>query len=151
MLNQRICLFPICSFLMALVFGKQNESNLGYLRCILLLFEAIFGLTENLVKSVLIPIGGEVPDLHVLVRFFGCRIDFLPSSYLSLPLGAPYKCKAIWEPVVKKLQRKLAVWKSKLLFKGGRLTLLQNTLWSIPIYFMSLFTMPASRANQRRS
>ena len=146
MLNQRICLFPICSFLMTLFFGKPDESNLRYLRCILLLFKAIFGLTVNLVKSVLIPIG-EVPDLHVLVHFFGCRIDFLPSSYLSLPLGAPYKCKAIWEPVVKKLQRKLAVWKSKLLFKGGKLTLLQSTPWSIPIYFMSLFTMPASRAN----
>ena len=35
-----------------------------------------------------------------------------------------------------------------MLSKGGRLTLLQSTLWSLPIYYMSLFTIPASVAIQ---
>jgi len=39
-------------------------------------------------------------------------------------------------PLVQKFERKLAGWKSKLLSKGGRLTSVQSTLWSIPIYFM---------------
>jgi len=33
--------------------------------------------------------------VHVLARFLGCGVDNLPSSYLGLPLGAPYKSIAI--------------------------------------------------------
>ena len=86
-----------------LFFCKPNESNLGYLRCILLLFETISGLKVNLAKSVLILIT-EVPDHH-LAQFFGCGVDFLRCSYLGLPLGASYKCKTMWEPIVEKFSR----------------------------------------------
>ena len=130
-----------------LFFCKPQESNLGYLRCVLLLFEALSGLKVNLAKSTIIPIG-EVPDLHQLAHFFGCGVDSLPSTYLGLPLGAPYKSKIVWEPVIEKFQKRLAGWKSKLLSKGGRLTLVQSALWSIPMYYMSLFTIPVSISYQ---
>jgi len=84
-----------------LFFYKPYESNLGYLRSILLLFEAMSGLQVNLAKSVLIPIG-EVLDLPQLAHFFGCRVDSLPSTYLGIPLGASYKSKVVWEPVIEK-------------------------------------------------
>jgi len=83
------------------------------------------------------------PCYH-LAQFFGYGVDSLPSTYFGLPLGTSYKCKTVWEPVVEKFQRGLAGWKSKLLSMGGRLTSIQSALWSIPIYFMSLFTIPAS-------
>jgi len=51
---------------------------------------------------------GEVPKLNNLAYFFGCGVDYLPSSYLSLPLVATYKCKAVWEPVVERIRKKLA-------------------------------------------
>jgi len=34
-----------------------------------------------------------------------------------------------------------------MLSKGGKLTLLQSTLWSLPIYYISLFTIPANVAS----
>jgi len=58
-------------------------------------------------NSVLIPIG-EVPKLNNSAHFFGCSVDYLPSSNLGLPLGATYKCKAVWEPVVERFQKKLS-------------------------------------------
>ena len=73
-------------------------------------------------------------------------VDFPPSSYLGLPLGATFKSKAVWDPVVERFRKKLAGWKSLLLSRGGRLTLLKSSLWSLPIYFMSLFTIPVSIA-----
>ena len=62
-------------------------------------------------------------------------------------MGAAFKCKAVWDPVVERFRKKLAGWKSKLLSRGGRLTLLKSSLWSLPIYFMSLFTIPVSIAH----
>ena len=96
-------------------------------------------------KSVLIPVG-EVPEINFLAQFFGCGVDSLPSSNLGLPLGASFKSKVVWEPVVERFRKKLAGWKSLLLSRGGRLTLLKSSLWSLLIYFMSLFTIPVSIA-----
>jgi len=118
-----------------LVFCKPDESNLGYLRCILLLFEAMSRVTFNLSKSALIPIG-DVSNVHVLARFFGCGVDYLSSSYIGLPLGASYKSIAIWNPVVEMFRKRLVGWKSKLLSRGGGLTLLRSTFCSLPIYFI---------------
>jgi len=67
----------------------------------------MLGLKINLSKSVLIPVG-EVPDLNNLAQFFGCGVDFLPSSYLGLALGASFKSKMVWESVVERFQKKLA-------------------------------------------
>jgi len=90
-----------------LVFCKPDEGNLGYLRCILLLFEAMSWLRINLSKSALIPVG-EMPNVHNLARFFGCGVEYMPSSYLGLPLGAPYKSIAVWDLVVERFHKRLA-------------------------------------------
>jgi len=47
--------------------------------------------------------------------------------------------------VVERFRKKLVGWKSKL-SRGGRLTLLKSSVWSLPIYFMSLFTIPVTIA-----
>jgi len=77
-----------------IVFCKPEESNLHFLKCIHLVFEAMFGLRVNLTKSLIIPIG-ELPNVNVLAHFFGCRVEYLPAYYLGLPLGASYKCKVV--------------------------------------------------------
>ena len=33
-------------------------------------------------------------------------------KYLGLPLGAKFKDKTIWNPILEKLERKLAGWKN---------------------------------------
>ena len=72
----------------------------------------------------------------------GCKVGGLPSCYLGLPLGAPFKSVAVWDGVEERFQKRLAMWKRQYISKGGRLTLIQSTLSSMPIYFMSFFCMP---------
>jgi hypothetical protein len=69
-------------------------------------------------------------------------------KYLGLHLGAPYKSTNIWNNIIEKMGRKLAGWKKMYLSKGGRLTLIKNTLSDLPTYFMSLFPIPMSVANR---
>jgi len=107
-------------------------------------FEAMSGLRVNLSKSTLV---GDVLNVHVLARFFGCGVDYLPSSYLGLPLSVPCRSITIWDPVVERFHKRLAGWNSRLLSRGGRLTLLKSTLCSLPIYYMSLFTIPTNIAS----
>ena len=57
-------------------------------------FEAISGLKINLEKSELIPVG-EVNDIEELALKMGCKEGGLPSSYLGLRLGAPFKSVAV--------------------------------------------------------
>ena len=66
---------------------------------------------------------------------------------IYLPLGASYKNKVVWDLVGERFHKRLIGWKSKPLSRGGRLTLLKSTLWSLLVYFMYLFTIPASIAN----
>ena len=89
-----------------LIFCRPCESDLGYLRCVLLLFEAMSGLKVNLSKSSLIPIG-EIPNIQQLASFFDCGVSALPSMYLGLPLGASFKSKAVWDPAMKGFKKGL--------------------------------------------
>ena len=47
-----------------------------------------------------------------------------------------------WDPVVVKMEKRLQSWKKAFLSRGGRLTLIQSALGSLPIYYMSLFKIP---------
>jgi hypothetical protein len=108
-------------------------------------FEAISGLKINLSKSEMVPVG-QVLNIDVLAGILGCNITHLPMSYLGLPLGAKFKSKQIWDPILEKMERKLAGWQRMYLSKGGRVTLIKSTLSSLPTYFLSLFPIPVSVA-----
>lgn len=90
---------------------------------------------------------GENCDIESLASLLGCRIGSLPTSYLGLPLGANYKSKAIWQPVIDRISALLESWKTPLLSKGGRLALVKATLAAMLNYFISLFMISVSVAN----
>jgi hypothetical protein len=91
---------------------------------------------------------GEVPLLEELADILGCKTSTLPMKYLGLPLGASFKLKNIWNPIVEKLERRLAGWKRLYLSKGGQLTLIKSTLSNLPTYFLSPFPIPIAMAKR---
>ena len=89
-----------------------------------------------------------MPNFHELVEIIGCRESALPLKYLGLPLGASFKDKSIWNPILEKMERRLASWKRLYLPKGGKVTLIKSTLSSLPTYFLSLFPIPTKVAKR---
>ena len=110
-----------------LIFCDANIDHMLILRMVLIWFEAVSSLKVNLGKSELVAVGA-VPNMDLLVAVLGCKQGSLPMKYLGLPLGAKFKDKLIWNPIVEKMERKLASWKRLYLSKGGRVTLIKNTL-----------------------
>jgi hypothetical protein len=47
---------------------------------------------------------GHVPQVNKLANILRCRVSALPLTYLGLPLGAPFKNKAVWNVVVERTQ-----------------------------------------------
>uniref|UniRef100_A0A2N9FIH8 Reverse transcriptase zinc-binding domain-containing protein n=1 Tax=Fagus sylvatica TaxID=28930 RepID=A0A2N9FIH8_FAGSY len=72
----------------------------------------------NFNKSKMAPVD-NVPDLDNLATILGCKIVQLPINYLGLPLGAKFKSKTIWDPIVEKMERKLSGWQRMYLSKRG--------------------------------
>lgn len=76
----------------------------------------------------------------------GCKVGHLPIKYLGLSLGAyPNRIKT-WDPVVGRMEKRLSVWRRRYNTTGGRLTLMNSSLSSLPIYYMSIFKMLVSIA-----
>jgi hypothetical protein len=98
-------------------------------------------------KSEMVPVG-EVGNIVMLADSLDYQVGSLPLAYLGMPLGASYKAMSVWDPIIKKMERRLADWKKLYLSKGGCLTLLKSTLSSLPTYFLSLFTIPVSVAHR---
>ncbi|RVW42753.1 hypothetical protein CK203_079930 [Vitis vinifera] len=70
--------------------------------------EAVSGLRINLEKSELILVG-RVENIDDLALDFGCRVGSLPSTYLGLPLGAPFKSISVWDGVEEHFHKRLAM------------------------------------------
>uniref|UniRef100_A0A2N9HQ79 Reverse transcriptase domain-containing protein n=1 Tax=Fagus sylvatica TaxID=28930 RepID=A0A2N9HQ79_FAGSY len=102
-----------------ILFCEPVLEQVGYVKCTLLCFEAASGLKVNLSKSEMVQIG-QVSNLTNLVALLECKISTVPMKYLGMPLGARFKSKLIWDPILEKLGRKLAGWKHLYLSKGGK-------------------------------
>ena len=130
-----------------ILFCDVSRKQLLYIRIVLIFFEVITGLKVNVGKSEIVPVG-EVGNLGALARILCCKVERFPISYLGMPLGAHFKDALIWNPILKRVEKKLAGWKRLYLSKGGRLTLLKSTLLSLPTYYLSLFTIPQHIADR---
>jgi hypothetical protein len=81
----------------------------------------------------------------------GCGLGVWPMKYLGLPLGGNPRAVSFWIPVIERVEKRLDGWKKAFLSRGGRLTLIQAVLSSLPTYYMSLFKIPVSVAKRMES
>ena len=85
-----------------IIFCDNNCKQIVNLGGVLISFEVVSELRVNLSKSSILPVG-QVDNIQLLAGILGCYIGSFPSSYLGLPLGAKFKDKFIWAPVIERL------------------------------------------------
>ena len=81
----------------------------------------------DVAKIQIVPVV-KLGNLNAPTNILCCKIGSLPMTYLGKPFGAPFQAISIWDPIIEKKERKLSLWKHLYSSKGGRLTLLKNTL-----------------------
>ncbi|KAJ4805083.1 RNA-directed DNA polymerase (Reverse transcriptase)-related family protein [Rhynchospora pubera] len=125
-----------------LIFASANSAALRVLKLVLHLFQKVSGLLVSEQKSTIVPVNLSEQQAVVLLEFFGYAQAALPMLYLGLPLTIGRPDRSCYQPLITKIQQRLQGWKSKLLSRAGRLTLVSSVLTAIPTYFMSVFLLP---------
>lgn len=74
-----------------------------------------------------------------------------PIPFLGLSVGGRIKRVDGWREVVDKFRNKLRRWNVMSISMGGRATLIQSSLSSIPLYWLSLLPLPKSVEKEMRS
>jgi len=129
-------------------FGEATLQNVKLIKTILRCFELASGLKINFAKSCFGAVGKFDQWRKEAAEYLNCRILSMPFTYLGIPIGANPRRSELWDPVIRKCKRKLARWKQRHLSFEGRVTLIQSTLSSIPIYFLSFFRLPSKITNK---
>lgn len=86
-----------------------------HLHCVLLCFQAVFGLKINFSKSEMARIGGDC-SAEVFAEVLGSRDVKFPFKCIGVLLGAKYKDQISWQPVIELFEKRLTGWKRNFLF-----------------------------------
>lgn len=115
-----------------IIFCKCEITEIITIKGLLGVFEQLFGLKISFTKSQLCGIGVPEETTQFCASILECGIVSPPFKYLGLPLGANPRRNATWKPVIDRYEKKLALWKRKCITFGGRMTLVNSTLGSLP-------------------
>ncbi|KAK2457421.1 hypothetical protein QL285_004692 [Trifolium repens] len=125
-----------------IIMGDGNWDNLWTIKTVLRSFEIVSGLKVNFHKSKLYGVNLEDSFLSASLSFLHCEVDSIPFRFLGIPVGANPRRKGTWAPIVDSLRKRLSVWSGRNLSIGGRVTLINSVLSSLPLYFFSFFKAP---------
>nr|XP_016486774.1 PREDICTED: uncharacterized protein LOC107807008 [Nicotiana tabacum] len=90
-----------------LVFCDPDMDQLTYLKQVLQWFQIVSGLKINLGKCEIFSVG-KVANIDALSYVIRCKVSSLPTTYLCLPLGASHKDSTVWNPVIERVEKRLA-------------------------------------------
>ncbi|GKV11964.1 hypothetical protein SLEP1_g23173 [Rubroshorea leprosula] len=133
----------------ALIFGKASESNVWAAKCIMRTFELATGLKINYSKSQLMGVNVEEDWMEKMACLLNCKIGCMPFKYLGVPVGGNHRRMELWKPLIDTFSKKLTTWKGQQLSLGGRITLLNSVLSSLPVFLLSVYLAPKVAAKDQ--
>jgi hypothetical protein len=125
-----------------IIVGEGNWNNLWSIKTVLRSFEIVSGLKVNFFKSKLYGINLDESFLGAAACFLHCGVDSIPFRFLGIPVGANPRRKATWSPILEIMRKRLSIWNGRHLSIGGRVTLINSVLSSLPLYFFSFYKAP---------
>ena len=117
---------------MTLLFSSWEDGNLETWWKVINIFLLGAGLSLNRSKMSLININLNSGDLTPYSNSMGCSVDSLPFKYLGFSIGGGRNRKEMWNTLEERFRYKIDRWRNVSLSKGGRLTLVQSVLNSLP-------------------
>ncbi|GKV49125.1 hypothetical protein SLEP1_g55890 [Rubroshorea leprosula] len=125
-----------------ILFGYATEENIWAVKCITRIFELVSGLKINYVKSQLMGVHVDEEWLSRAAAILNCKLGIMPFKYLGVPIGDNPRRLKIWQLLVENFKKKLSQWKGRFVSMGGRITLINVVLSSLPLFLMSMFLIP---------
>jgi hypothetical protein len=101
----------------------QKAVNMKYL---LSTFEQVSGLKINFHKSEIFCFGKAKDHEEFYSQLFGCVIAKYPFRYLGLPMNTMKLNNKDWKTIEDRIEKRLSVWKGKMLSVGGHLVLINS-------------------------
>lgn len=121
---------------------EHNLDHARNLKLLLYAFEQASVLKINFHKNELYYFGVAKEEEDKYTELFGCKSWNFPMTYLGIPIHFRKLRIADRQKVEERFQKKLSSWRGKHLSTGGRLTLINSVLSSLPMYIMSFFAVP---------
>ncbi|KAF7822054.1 reverse transcriptase [Senna tora] len=132
-----------------ILFFKADNQNCNSVRQVLGKYATLVGHVLNKDKSIVI----FSPNTHrhfkrTLANTLGANISNKLGKYLGVRVDNRVNSADLLKELIEKMEQKFAGWKSRLLSRSGRLTLIKYVLQSSPIYQISVKPIPKAYANR---
>ncbi|KAL0288057.1 UNVERIFIED_CONTAM: putative ribonuclease H protein [Sesamum radiatum] len=129
-----------------LIFCSGTIESVSVIRDVLSEFAAMSGLQVNPNKSQVI-LSKSVSHRQPRIELMGFQEGILPIKYLGVPLVASRLSIADCQPLLHKIDCRLAGWEQHNLSLAGRTQLIRLVLSSLHTYWASVFILPKSVIN----
>ena len=127
-----------------MVFCHADLASVELIRGALESFSSISGLIINHNKSFVFISGVEDSIRVAIANCLHFQLGALPIKYLGVPLISSRLSHRHCTPLVERIISRINLWTSASLTYAGRLQLIKSTLFSIQVYWSSLFILPSS-------
>jgi hypothetical protein len=127
-----------------MIFSKRDVNSIRMIKNVLTEFQDLSGLYRNPNKSSIFLSGLLDAEKEQIIHILGFREGELPMKCLGVPLISS-RLKAFYcKGLVDRLTTKVRHWTCRTLSYAGRVQLINSVLFSIQVYWASLFLLPGS-------
>jgi hypothetical protein len=127
-----------------MLYCHADTALVSILKSCLDTFSTISGLTINQIKSSLFLSGIDRDTQTSICNQLGFQQGVLPVRYLGVPLISTRLKHADCIPLLERLTSRIKLWTSSSLTYAGCLQLIKSVLFSIQVYWSSMFILPCS-------